>query len=118
MDIQLEIEKMKFHISELIGAVDYKSYPITHLVISFNLSEADLDNLHNLFDKYDKILSENPKQDISSIKSEFESMFNLGYQDFKHVILAFYRDEKWINVCQCYAKNNRCSEFDYAIGYE
>ncbi len=110
-DINNKIEKLRFHINLISESIDSESHPIPVLVIGMNWSNDDLNAAHDIFEKYDKLIEE--KQDInwSAFEHELRDRFGIGYQSVKSIILAFYRNHQWTDVCQRYAKAYECLEF-------
>ncbi|EFV81057.1 MULTISPECIES: hypothetical protein [Neisseria] len=106
-----EIAKIKFHISMLNSYQNYSNNPIGSLVIEFDWSEEDLDKAHDIFEKYDKkILEGRLDGNLHSLmEKDFNEDLNLGYQEVKSVVLAFFRESRWVTVCV---------EFVKSYGYE
>lgn len=110
-DIEHEIEKIKFHISLIGEAIDHRNNPITALVISMNWNAKDLDAAHDIFEKYDRQLESKEEVSWHAFEHELKDKFNIGYQTVKNIILAFYRNHQWTDVCRFYAKAYECVEF-------
>jgi hypothetical protein len=110
-DIEREIEKLKFHISLIGEAVDHRNNPITALVISMNWNAKDLDSAHDIFEKYDSQLESKEEVNWHAFEHELRDKFDIGYQTIKSIILAFYRNHQWTEVCRLYAKAFECVEF-------
>ncbi|WII92214.1 hypothetical protein QEO94_05990 [Kingella negevensis] len=103
--LESEIEKLKYHISMLNTYSVYESNPVGSLVISLNWSENDLEKAHDIFEKYYNLLEDNQIINYLSIEADFESEFGIGYQRMKSVILAFFRNNQWIEVCVAFVKS-------------
>ena len=116
-----EIAKIKFHISMLNNYQNYVNNPIGSLVIEFDWSEEDLDKAHDIFEKYDKkILEGGLDGNLHSLmEKDFNEDLNLGYQEVKSVVLAFFRESRWVNVCVEFVKSyeDEPIEFSEIISY-
>ena len=110
-DIAKEIEKLKFHIRLLSETIDPSFNPIPALVIQLNWDDKNLDKAHDIFEKYDKQIEE--KIDVSwhAFEHDLRDTFGIGYQTVKSIVLAFYRNHQWTEVCYQYAKEYECMEF-------
>lgn len=110
-DIKDEIKKLKFHISLIGETLDYRSNPIPALVIEMNWNANDLDAAHDIFEKYNNMLE--AKEDVSwrAFEMELRQKFGIGYQTVKSIILAFFRNHQWTEVCTLYAQSYECMEF-------
>lgn len=112
--LKQEMTKVKFQLELLSSSLSFEENPIAVLVNSLNWSSDDLDKAHDIFEKYDKML-ENDKKDLINgygFESEFEQEFGISYQTLKMIVLAFYYNSQWVDLCIEYAKANRCMEFD------
>lgn len=105
--LENEIKKLKYHVSMLNTLEVYESNPIGSLVVSFNWSEKDLEKAHDIFEKYDKQLSQEKKVNglHSLIEQDFQIEFGIGYQRVKSIVLAFFRNNQWIDVCVEFVKS-------------
>lgn len=110
-DIKEEISKLKFHISLIGETLDYRTNPIPALVIQMNWNESDLDAAHDIFEKYDNMLEAKEEINWRAFEMELRDKFGIGYQTVKSIILAFYRNHQWTNVCTLYARSAECIEF-------
>jgi len=110
-DIENEIKKLKFHISLIGETLDYRANPIAALIIERDWNEADLDSAHDIFEKYDNMLEEKKDVDWRAFEMELKKKFGIGYQTVKSIVLAFYRNHQWTNVCTLYARSAECVEF-------
>lgn len=119
-DLVKEIKKLKYHI-ELIGnTIDGDIYPVESLIVSFDWNNNDLNKAHDIFEKYDKKIEAKEKNiNWFAFEKELEEQFNINYQEVKLIILAFYKNRQWSEVCYQYAKENQCMEFDsFIMEYE
>jgi hypothetical protein len=106
-----EIQKIKFHIRMIGESIDNNSNPITVLVIDLNWNETDLDEAHDIFEKYDTMLNKEEKVNWTEFEQELRKRFKIGYQEVKRIVLAFYRNHQWGQVCYGYASAHDCVEF-------
>jgi hypothetical protein len=110
------IDKLEYHLSLILGTLDCNKHPEECLQISFNFSENDFRALLDIFDKYDKELSKNTTSNTNEITMNLElkirQTFNIGYQEVKDVILAFYAKHRFEELCFAYMMDHQCAEFD------
>ena len=110
-DLQTEIEKIKYQISLIGSALSLDKHPIPSLVIQLGWSEKDLNDAHDIFEKYDALMQSNTSNATIGLESDLTQRFNIGYQTVKIIVLAFYKNHQWIDVCIDYAKSHDCIEF-------
>ena len=110
-DIENEIKKLKFHISLIGETLDYRNNPIPALVIQMDWNENDLDAAHDIFEKYDNMLEAKEEVNWRAFEIELREKFGIGYQTVKSIVLAFYRNHQWTEVCTLYARSCECVEF-------
>lgn len=110
-DLKHEIEKLKFHISLIGETIDHRNNPIPALVIQMNWTAKDLDAAHDIFEKYSNLIESNVDVDWYAFEHELRDKFKIGYQTVKIIILAFYRNHQWTEVCSLYAQAHECMEF-------
>jgi hypothetical protein len=106
-----ELDKIKFHIQMLGESIDSQEYPIASLVISMDWDGDDLNRAHDVFEKYDNMLEAKEEVNWTAFEKELKDTFNIGYQTVKSIILAFYRNHQWTEVCTLYAMSHMCVEF-------
>lgn len=104
-----EIEKMKYHIRMLAEALDYEEHPIPYLVVEFDWDEQQLTKAHDIFEKYDRLLAEGKSPLWSDLEHDLRTEFDIGYQEVKSVVNAFYSNAQWWNVCYWFAKGQEPS---------
>ena len=111
-----EIAKIKFHISMLNTYQNYANNPIGSLVIEFDWSEEDLYKAHDIFEKYDKKISEGELNgNLSALmETDFKADLGLGYQEVKSVVLAFFRESRWVTVCVEFVKSYRYEPVEFS----
>lgn len=107
-----QILKLRFQLKQLSHALlDSKEYPLESLIIYLNWGEADLEAVHGIFEEYEKRIIDNNQPVLLHFEKQIRGRFNIGYQDVKQIILAFWRCNLWIKVCEEYARQSRASEF-------
>jgi hypothetical protein len=111
VDIEKEISKLKFHISLIGETIDRRANPIPALIIEMDWDEENLDSAHDIFEKYDAMLDNDEEINWRTFEMELRDKFHIGYQTVKTIILAFYRNHQWTQVCQLYAQSAECVEF-------
>lgn len=103
--IVARLEKLEFHIKLLAESLNHIENPTASLVVQFNWSEQDLDSAHDIFEMFDKKISESKKVNWYEFEKEFKDKLNLSYQGLKSVVLAFNRNDQWTEVCHAYASS-------------
>ncbi|SMF08690.1 MULTISPECIES: hypothetical protein [Pseudomonas] len=97
------LEKLKYQVHILGNTIDYQSYPVESLILSMDWGEQDINRAHDIFEKYDDKLIAKEKVNWGEFESELKTEFNIHYQTVKSIILAFYKNHQWTNVCYGYA---------------
>lgn len=96
------IEKLAYHVSLLGETIDYKNHPIEALILSKNWSRSDIDKAHDIFERWNQRLEKGEAMSTFEFESDFNRELGVSYQGLKPVILAFYRNDQWTNVCEAY----------------
>jgi hypothetical protein len=104
-DIVDELKKLKFHIKMLSDAaiVTEGMGDLASLVVSFDWSERELNTAHDIFESYEKKLNNAEAANWRTFEKEFSEKLDINYQGLKSVVIAFYRNHQWVNVCAAYA---------------
>lgn len=110
-----QIKRIKYHIQLLAEALDHKSYPIASLVLRMDWDESDLDRAHDIFEKYDNQLNNGESPNWTALELELRKELSIGYQTVKSIVLAFYRNSQWRDVCIGYALANTTVELHEII---
>ena len=102
-DILRDLEKLKYQVKILGHTIDSERYPIESLVLGISWDEGQLTKAHDIFEKYDGKL--NAKEEINwhAFEKELCDEFGINYQTVKSIILAFYSNHQWTDVCKSYA---------------
>ena len=57
---------------------------------------------HDIFEKWDGKLSQGEAMSHTAFERDFKKELGLNYQGLKSVLLAFYRNDQWLDVCEAY----------------
>lgn len=101
-EIAETVEKLKYHISILGQTIDHERHSVEALIIENDWSQTQLNKVHDLFEKWEKFLEAGQQMQQSSFEIDFNNELDISYQDLKSIILAFYRNSQWTNVCEAY----------------
>jgi hypothetical protein len=74
---------------------------MTTFFINNNLSEQDFDEIHDIFEKVDKCISENDEPDRLLFETEIDNVL-LGRGSIDNLVLSMGVSERWLNVCRWY----------------
>lgn len=96
------IEKLLYHVSILGQTIDYEKHPVKSLILGMNWSQEDLDKAHDIFERWDNRLENGEKISSGEFEADFQRELGISYQGLKSIILAFYRNSQWTNVCEAY----------------
>lgn len=102
-EITNEVNKLKYHIKILSETVDFQQYPVESLILSMNWDEQDINDAHDIFERYDEKIQNKEEINWREFEMELRNHFGIGYQTVKSIILAFYRNHQWTQVCYGYA---------------
>lgn len=101
-DIRQIVEKLQYQVSILGQAIDYDSFPIQSLIMGMNWGPGDIDKAHDIFEDWDKRLENGESMNTSAFESAFEQALGVTYQGLKPIIVAFWENGQWTNVCEAY----------------
>ncbi|KVC62447.1 hypothetical protein WI73_26830 [Burkholderia ubonensis] len=107
-----EFQKIKFHIRLLAQVIDASTYPTEALVLSMDWSEDELDIAHDIFEAYEEKLGGPGEVNWHAFERQFKEQLAVSYQALKSIVLAFYRNSQWVDVCVAYAQSAPCVEFN------
>lgn len=102
-EIIADLEKLKYHVRLLADTVDYSQYPIESLILSLDWDENQIDRAHDIFEKYDALLKTKTPIKWHAFENELKLEFNINYQTVKSIVLAFFKNDQWVEVCRGYA---------------
>lgn len=100
-ELSAAVEKLRYQISILAQAVDYKKNPVEALILEMDWDARDLDAVHDIFEKWDKHIRDGLEIKSGSFEADFNKI-GIGYQRLKSIILSFYRSGQWSSVCEAY----------------
>lgn len=110
-DLLKKIDKLEFQMKLVGESISSEDNPIAALVISLNWGKDDLEKAHDIFEKYDNEIEVGNTPNWASFEGDFEDQLHINYQRLKSVVLGFYRNFQWTEVCTQYAKEHNCIEF-------
>jgi hypothetical protein len=96
------VEKLQYQVSILGNTVDHDTYPVEALILGMNWNRDDLNKAHDIFERWDNILEKGGRFSSHEFEHEFSEELGISYQGLKSVVLAFYRNSQWTNVCEAY----------------
>ena len=96
------LEKLKYQVRILGEAVDYTNFPIQSLIMSYDWGPGDIDKAHDIFERWEKHLEGGGNMDTGDFEADFNKEFSITYQGLKSIVLAFYENGQWTNVCEAY----------------
>jgi hypothetical protein len=96
------IQKLLYQVSILGQTIDYEKYPVESLIMGMNWGREDLDKAHDIFERWDNRLEKGEKISSGEFEADFQRELNISYQGLKSIVLAFYRNSQWTNVCEAY----------------
>jgi len=99
------LQKVEYQISILSECLDYERYPVQSLILSMNWDSKQLNKAHDIFQKYDEKLDKKEAINWHAFEHDLEEEFSIGYQTVKSIVLAFYNNHQWVDVCYGYAKS-------------
>ncbi len=100
-NLKAEIDKLKFHVS-LLGEGLYREKPTASLVIQMDWSEDDLNDAHDIFEEAFNLLDQGKEPVFEHFEKKLKDRFKINYQGIKPIVLAFYENDQWIDVCEWY----------------
>ena len=98
-----KLNKLEYQVSVLSECVDSERYPVQSLILSMNWDDSQLNKAHDIFQIYDEKLENKEDVNWTEFEHVLKDEFSIGYQTVKSIILAFYRNHQWVDVCHGYA---------------
>lgn len=102
-ELAAETRKLKYQIKTIAYTIDYERYPVESLILEMDWDENQISEAHDIFEKYDNKLREGEEVKWMEFEMELRDHFQIGYQTVKSIVLAFYRNDQWVDVCKGYA---------------
>lgn len=109
--VQEQLDKLRYQLRLIGETIDHREYPIPALVIELDWNDRDLNNAHDIFEKFDSKLAASEEINWGSFEMELRDTFEIDYQTVKSIVLAFFDNGQWQAVCTAYAKAYECVEF-------
>ncbi|WP_448150340.1 hypothetical protein [Labrys miyagiensis] len=100
-DMEASIKKLQYQVRIIGSAIDYKQNPIESLILEMDWDETGIGKVHDIFEKWHKLISNGTNLTSGAFENDFRSI-NVDYQALKSIILAFYRNGQWVDVCEAY----------------
>jgi len=101
-EVAASLEKLAYHVSLLAMTINSEIHPIEALVVARNWSRADLNKVHDIFERWDKRIEQGGKMNGDDFEADFYRELDITYQGLKGIVLAFYKNQQWTNVCEAY----------------
>lgn len=98
-----QIKKLQYQVKTLAHCIDYERHPVESLVLSMDWDDSQLNKAHDIFQKYDEKLERKEEINWYEFEHELEVEFKIGYQTVKSIVLAFFNNHQWVDVCNAYA---------------
>ncbi|ENY9093544.1 MULTISPECIES: DUF1878 family protein [Klebsiella] len=102
-EILEKIKKLEYQISILSECIDYDRYPVQSLILSLGWDSTQINKAHDIFQNFDEKLEKGEKINWYEFENALEDEFSIGYQTVKSIVLAFYNNHQWVDVCYGYA---------------
>lgn len=96
------IEKLRYHVKLLGDSIDFDKHPVEALILGKDWGPEDINQAHDIFEGWDKRLEQGDEMNSGSFEHEFNERLGVNYQGLKSIILAFYKNDQWTNVCEAY----------------
>jgi len=101
--LEEELLKLKYQVRTIANTIDYETHPVEALILEMDWQDGDINRAHDIFEKYDNKLEAGEEVNWHGFEMELRREFGIGYQTVKSIILAFYMNHQWTNVCHGYA---------------
>ncbi|HFO0263156.1 TPA: DUF1878 family protein [Serratia marcescens] len=98
-----KIKKLEYQITILSECIDYDRYPVQSLILSLGWDSKQINKAHDIFQTFDEKLEKGEEINWHEFESALEDEFSIGYQTVKSIVLAFYNNHQWVDVCYGYA---------------
>lgn len=98
-----KLNKLEYQVSVLSDCIDSDRYPVQSLILSMNWDDNQLNKAHDIFQIYDEKLENKEEVNWTAFEHTLRDEFSIGYQTVKSIILAFYNNHQWVDVCHGYA---------------
>lgn len=102
-DIERDLEKLKYQVKMLSYTIDPERHPIESMVLEMDWDGGQLSKAHDIFEVYDKKLDAEEDVNWTEFEMALRNEFGIDYQTVKSIILAFFINHQWTDVCKGYA---------------
>lgn len=98
-----KLKKLEYQVTILAECIDYDRYPVQSLILSLGWDSKQINKAHDIFQTFDEKLEKGEKINWYEFENALEDEFSIGYQTVKSIVLAFYNNHQWVDVCYGYA---------------
>lgn len=74
-------------------------------------NEETINAIRSIFDDYSLKIINEEKISWNAFEHELRDKFTIGYQIVKQIVLSFYRNHEYVDVCKGYAAQHDVIEF-------
>ncbi len=110
-DIQEQLKKLQFQVRLMGETIDFTHYPIPALAVELNWNERDLTDANKIFNDYEKRLISGKDVSWTEFNDRVCDRFHIVTSQVKSVVLAFLRNNQWLEVCKQFAEEYNIKEF-------
>lgn len=101
-EIIAAIKKLRYQVSIIAQTIDHDKHPVEALVLNMDWESEDLTKAHDILERWDQRLEKGEDLSAGEFEQDFDRELGISYQGLKSIILAFYRNGQWTNVCEAY----------------
>jgi len=101
-EVETTLKKLSYQVSILGQTVDYERHPVEALILEKDWGSEELDKAHDIFENWEKRLESGENMDSAMFEQDFRRELGVTYQGVKPIILAFYKNGQWTNVCEAF----------------
>jgi hypothetical protein len=103
--LKQKIDKLQYHVRLLMEDSQINSGSYARIAIGLDWSERTITEMLDVFDECDQA------RDTSSLEPKLRRL-GASYQYVKSIVLTVWKNGQYSWVCQDYAINHKCAEFD------
>ena len=74
-------------------------------------TEDTVNSIHSVFNDYSEKLTKGEEVSWNAFEHELRDRHTIGYQIVKQIVLEFYRNDEYLDVCRGYAAEHDVIEF-------
>lgn len=101
-EIMATLKKLCYQVTILGETIDSKKHPVESLIMENNWGREELEAAYEIFERWDARLEEGDKISSGQFERDFNEALGVTDQGLKSIVLAFYRNDQWTNVCEAY----------------